>query len=398
MAGAVPISSANRIDAYPVRVVVVEQASASSESPNKGRNQDLLKGAASALSATALLAGATVLAKTAIGTSDHTPESVGSLTLLRVLISMLVLAAQGLVRTGPAGALPHATDAPRAAALGLSYFTFQTCWLWGVKLTSAFTAAISSLTIPMLSLLYAWVTDAEELRRGKVLGIMLTLLGCGLCIDPDSRSGGDISSANVDASPWVTFWVGILLLLISCCAFVCLVTLQPALLAKYDQAFVMAWCCAICAPLSLLHCLLDGSLADFHVLDAVSSPWELFVTLYFSLAATVAYLTLMASASLDLSPTLLTLCFAAEPLIVSLLDQAIFDESVTMLQLVGYAVTALGVATLVDLWQTTIPCPPPFGWLRSSFVPVGLGAIHLGWEPRPELVEVLVHPYPSDSK
>ena len=108
-----------------------------------------LLGASAALTATALLAGATVVGKHAISPDPSRPV-VGAFIFWRTVLAVPFLFLIGLLQSRGHFELP-----PRCSHvvwLGMLYFCFQTCWMWGVAMTTPFIAAVSSLMIPVLSL------------------------------------------------------------------------------------------------------------------------------------------------------------------------------------------------------------------------------------------------------
>ena len=257
-----------------------------------------------------------------------------------------MLAALAFLRSGGVISLPP--HPWHVLGLGASYFSFQTCWMWGLELTTPFIAAISSLMIPVFSMLVSRCVGTEQLSAVQIAGTIYTVLGCGLCIpEPSGRDQA------------VSLVVGTAILLTCCACFVGLVLIQQSLMQSAKQVAVgadpppyQAWLVfsytIVCIPLALVHCLLDGSAFDGRLIESFTTFEELSALLYFVIAGTVAYLELIAIAGRHLQPTMLTLCFAAEPLVVTILQYFCYADGITWLQLFGYVVTAWGVHVIAS--------------------------------------------------
>ena len=127
----------------------------------------------------------------------------GAFVFWRALLALPLLALTAFVRSGGHIALPPQGSRVRTVALALLYFSFQTCWMWGLAKTTPFMAAISSLMIPVFSLLVARAIGAERLSALQTAGAGVTVLGCGLCIPaPAARqSRGIHGSHSIPHSP-----------------------------------------------------------------------------------------------------------------------------------------------------------------------------------------------------
>lgn len=108
-----------------------------------------LLGSCLALLATAFLSGATVIGKSSLGSpAANDNHSVGVLMFWRMSLATPIVACLCKL-TGETLRLPNASDVASVTRIALFYSGFQGAWCWGIKLTTPFIAAISSLTIPV---------------------------------------------------------------------------------------------------------------------------------------------------------------------------------------------------------------------------------------------------------
>ena len=105
----------------------------------------------------------------------------------------------------------------------------QLLFFKGVSLTTAVNGSIIMTLTPIMVLIWAAILINERITPGKILGILLGLVGALIII---SKSGGAESSGN---------WQGDLLVFINAISYACYLVLVKPLMAHYRPLTVITW-------------------------------------------------------------------------------------------------------------------------------------------------------------
>ncbi|KAL1515153.1 hypothetical protein AB1Y20_004214 [Prymnesium parvum] len=289
-------------------------------------------GLAAALLAALLMAGYLLLGEYFMSNLDNGDP--GTFLLGRQLIASLLMTLLSAARDG--WAMPRRADRPRIHLLGLLNFVNAVGFVWGFKLTSAFTTSVMQLSIPVFTLFASVALREESLSFGKLCGVLLVVTGCGFVsvARPAEGGGGHITS----------FGTGLVVLVLQCFSFVGIMLLQKRVLEHYPVSLVVAWSYTLCTLWSLLYSAVDGSLTRLP--EQFSSPSKVAIVVYSAVFGAVAYFELVAFATKHLPATLVAISVAFEPLAVSIAGLFFSAARTSLLELGGYVTAAVGTTVL----------------------------------------------------
>jgi drug/metabolite transporter (DMT)-like permease len=224
-------------------------------------------------------------------------------------------------------------DLPKLVAIGIFIITLNiTFFFLGMERTSATSASVLTLIIPMLSVLAGWMFLKEKIYMVNLWGIFLGLVGALIIIGLPQLINGTFSTEEM---------LGNIFIIISSISFVIGATLSRQMLKKYPSLIVTAFA------------FLVGVLTFFvpTFLDYLENPgWTYSVTLIGILG--LIYMILLSSISAyflfewGLARTSLVsadLFQYLEPFIATGLAVLLLGENVTYSFIIGAALIALGV-------------------------------------------------------
>ena len=250
-------------------------------------------GLAAALLAALLMAGYLLLGKhfvSSLDAGDPAGFLLGRQLLASALMIVLAAARNGCV-------LPRRDDQQMIHLLGLLNFVNAVGFVWGFKLTTAFTTSVMQLSIPVFTLLASVALGQEALSPGKVVGVLLVVMGCGLV---SARPESGAVAVALEGSSAV-FGIGTAVLVAQCVSFVGLMLVQKHLLQRYSVSLVVAWSYTLCTLWSLLYSVADGSITRLP--QQFASRSKLAIVVYSALFGAVAYFELIAFATKHLPAT-----------------------------------------------------------------------------------------------
>jgi len=307
-------------------------------------------GAAAAILAAVVMAGYVVLSKRFVGQSDSDHGILGAFLLTRQLLASAIMLGMTAARHGCH--LPSPEHTSMVARLGFLNFVNAVGFAWGVKLTTAFVTSVMQLSIPILTLVYSMLSGVEAPSLPKGGALLFTLLGCVLVV---VGGAGEQAAAPAAAdaahvrSP-LTLVAGVAILVAQCASFVGLVVTQTRLLEHYAVDQVVGWSYAVGTGWSAIYCVADGSLFRLPEL-APASGAGVTTVLYGALLGAVAYFELLGIATKHLSPTLVGISVALEPLCVSALGVCFFGYTLNRVEVGGYMCAAVGAFSLAGAYS-----------------------------------------------
>ena len=302
-------------------------------------------GAAAAVTAAAVMAGYVVLGKQFVGQAGSSASDVGLFLLARQLIAAVLMVLLAVGKHGTGQMLPRPEHRRALGMLGLLNFINAVGFVWGVRLTTAFVTSVMQLSIPVLTLLYSTLAGLEPPSLTKTASLLVTVLGCALVTTGSAREPGDGGAS-------LSLGVGVLVLFAQCSSFVALVVVQKRVLEFYPVAVVVGWSYCLCTAWSCVYCLLDGSLFRLAEL-ATRSTAGLAIIAYSAVFGAVAYFELLGIATKHLSPTLVTISVALEPLGVSAIGVCFFGYRLNASEIAGYTCAAVGCTSLAYAYART---------------------------------------------
>ena len=302
-------------------------------------------GAAAAVTAAGVMAGYVVLGKHFVGKAGSSASDVGLFLLARQLIAATLMVLLAVGKHGTGQMLPRPEHRRALGVLGLLNFVNAVGFVWGVRLTTAFVTSVMQLSIPVLTLLYSTLAGLEAPSLVKTASLLVTILGCALVTTGSVREPGDSDTG-------LSLGLGVLLLFAQCSSFVALVVVQKRVLEFYPVAVVVGWSYCLCTAWSCVYCVLDGSIFRLAEL-ATRSTAGLAIILYSAVFGAVAYFELLGIATKHLSPTLVTISVALEPLGVSAIGVCFFGYSLNASEIAGYTCAAVGCTSLAYAYART---------------------------------------------
>ena len=152
-----------------------EQLVAQSPSPAPLQVVRPVAGLIAALLAALLMAGYLLLGKHFVSLDAGDPAGflLGRQLIASALMLVLAAARNGCI-------LPRRDDQQTIHLLGLLNFVNAVGFVWGFKLTTAFTTSVMQLSIPVFTLVASVALGQEALSPGKAVGVLLVVGGCGL--------------------------------------------------------------------------------------------------------------------------------------------------------------------------------------------------------------------------
>lgn len=323
-----------------------ETAQLMPNSPPLPKKQSI-KGALAAGSAAMVMAGYLVLGKRFVSAPEDMGGDVGAFLLLRQLMASLLLI---LVTVASHGfVLPNKEHQGQLHLLGIMNFINAVGFVWGFKLTTAFITSVMQLCIPVMTMLYSFAAGVEAPSVLKVVGLLTVVAGCLLVTTSTSASEGDTHDATHASTPAWQFYLGVGIITAQCMSFVGLVIVQEKVMRHYSVPVVVCWSYCLCTLWSVLYSLCDGSfLRLHHHLTSVSS---MAIITYSATAGAVIYFQLIGYATKHLSPTLVSLSVALEPLAVSAIGAVAYGDALRPLDFLGYFLAAAGVITITFSYQ-----------------------------------------------
>lgn len=302
-------------------------------------------GAAAAVTAAGVMAGYVVLGKHFVGKAGSSASDVGLFLLARQLIAATLMVLLAVGKHGTGQMLPRPEHRRALGVLGLLNFVNAVGFVWGVRLTTAFVTSVMQLSIPVLTLLYSTLAGLEAPSLVKTASLLVTILGCALVTTGSVGEPGDGDTG-------LSLGLGVLLLFAQCSSFVALVVVQKRVLEFYPVAVVVGWSYCLCTAWSCVYCVLDGSIFRLAEL-ATRSTAGLAIILYSAVFGAVAYFELLGIATKHLSPTLVTISVALEPLGVSAIGVCFFGYSLNASEIAGYTCAAVGCTSLAYAYART---------------------------------------------
>ena len=145
-------------------------------------------GSVAAVLAAVLMAGYLLLGKQYVSRPGADGDPAVFL-LGRQLVASLLMGCLATARDG--FVLPHAEDRKALHLLGLLNFVNAIGFVWGFKLTTAFTTSVMQLCIPVLTLGASVAMAMEPLSMGKLTGVFLVVAGNGR--SAQNHEGSDLS-------------------------------------------------------------------------------------------------------------------------------------------------------------------------------------------------------------
>lgn len=237
-----------------------------------------------------------------------------SLVGLRVGITALILL---LVQSARKRIfLQYGRDYIALAALSLFGVTLnQILFIGGLSLTKAVNTSLLAVTIPIFTLIFSTLTGNEQITRRKVLGILLSITGVVLIIDPRKASFSSETTAG-----------DILIVLNSIC-YAIYVSLSKKIITRNGPFRSMMWLfifsSLVCVPLGYFS---FSSMPENNV-----TPEIWLIVIYIAVAATAGAYLLNAFALSKVDPSIVASYIYLQPLVGLLLGVLFLGESVGLL-------------------------------------------------------------------
>lgn len=234
--------------------------------------------------------------------------------------------------------LKEKEDYKRLAVLSIFGVTLnQIFFIGGLSLTKAANTSLLASTIPIFTLIIGVIIGAEKLRAKKVIGLILSLVGVVILIDPRNAS---FSSQTT---------LGDIVIVINSLSFGIYVATSKAIITRNGAFRSMMWvfifASIICVPLGWT------SLATVDIPRVGTEIWLLI--LYIAIGATTVPYLLNAWALARVSPSTLAVFIYLQPLIGFLLAVIFLGEVLDL----RFALAAALVFTGVFLTTKTRKVP-----------------------------------------
>ncbi|HXF42160.1 MAG TPA: EamA family transporter, partial [Pyrinomonadaceae bacterium] len=202
------------------------------------------------------------------------------------------------------------------AALSLFGVTLnQILFIGGLSLTKAVNTSLLAVTIPIFTLIFSTLTGNEQITRRKVLGILLSITGVVLIIDPRKASFSSETTAG-----------DILIVLNSIC-YAIYVSLSKKIITRNGPFRSMMWLfifsSLVCVPLGYFS---FSSMPENNV-----TPEIWLIVIYIAVAATAGAYLLNAFALSKVDPSIVASYIYLQPLVGLLLGVLFLGESVGLL-------------------------------------------------------------------
>jgi drug/metabolite transporter (DMT)-like permease len=234
--------------------------------------------------------------------------------------------------------LPSRRDLPMLALLGgLGVFGNQVLFITGLKHTTAINAAILMTSVPVLAVAAAAALRIERVGRGRLLGILLSVAGALVLVNP-LRFSADRGAA-----------LGNALILANCICYALFLVLQRPILARVPWRTVIAWSFLFGSAGVLV-----VAVPDLAALQPASVPGSTWLgILYIIVFPTVFAYAASTWAVRRSSPALVAAYSTLQPLVAALLAAAFLGERFGWLEGLGLALIVTG------LWRVTARPPQP---------------------------------------
>ena len=222
-AGSVPvrmrINPRCTMDPEKEQLVTVHVAEDASASPSVSSIRRPVAGMGAAVLAAVLMAGYLLLGKQYVS-HPGTDGDPAVFLLGRQVVASFLMAAIACKRDGCV--LPRTEDRPVLHLLGLLNFVNAVGFVWGFKLTTAFTTSVVQLSIPVLTLALSVAMSLEPLSASKLVGVLLVVCGCALVTAGDSTASAVAGASSFTAVEGIRseYVLGMAVLFAQCISFV----------------------------------------------------------------------------------------------------------------------------------------------------------------------------------
>lgn len=224
--------------------------------------------------------------------------------------------------------LQDRSDYLRLAALSLFGVVFnQLLFVGGLSLTKAANTSLLAVTIPIFTLLVGSIIGTEELRRAKIVGIILAASGVILLIDPRSAS---FSSETT---------IGDIMIILNSLSYGIYVATSKDVITRNGAFRSMMWLFIfagmICLPLGVF------SLSTISVPEVEIDIWAIVV--YISVGATAGPYLLNAWSLARVSPSTVAVFVYLQPLIGFVLAVIFLGENIDFRFIIAALLVFAGV-------------------------------------------------------
>lgn len=224
--------------------------------------------------------------------------------------------------------IPARRELPILALLGtLGVFLNQVLFIVGLDHTTASNAAILMPSIPVFALALGALLGIEAIGPRRVTGVVLTVGGCLVLVDPTRFTAGSESA------------VGNLLILLNCLSYAAFLVFQRPVLGRLPWRTVIAWAFLFG---SLLVVVAGGaSLARLDVEGVPAAAWLglAFIVIF----PTVLGYALSTWAVRRSTPSLVAIYTTSQPLVAALAAVMLLGESLGAAEAIGFALISSGV-------------------------------------------------------
>jgi drug/metabolite transporter (DMT)-like permease len=224
--------------------------------------------------------------------------------------------------------LPRGREIGVLALLGgLGVFANQVLFINGLKLTTATNAAILMPSLPVFALAAAALLGIERIGPRRVLGILLSIAGALVVVNPFRFSGGHQAA------------LGNLLILGNCLCYALFLVLQRPILGRLPWRTVIAWAFLLGSLGTLVVAVPDLARLDPARISAGTWLGVAYIVLFASVFAYAANTWAVRRSS----PTQVAAYNTLQPVVTAVLAAAFLHERLTWSEGVGFALIATGL-------------------------------------------------------
>jgi drug/metabolite transporter (DMT)-like permease len=230
-------------------------------------------------------------------------------------------------------------DYPRFAFLGCCSFLNVVGTVVALGYLSATRYSIMQPSIPIWGGLISAALGYERLTPTKTFGVLLAVAGAVLIDTWDPGGGGDDDSSDV--------LLGSLLVVVQCMAMACLTVFQRPMVLKYPPACVTFAYYAVGSLITVLVCI--GWLSRFSTADLYfdGNAFAWIALAYATVFATLFAYNAISWAVVRLPPGVVTAYSTLQPVGTAVLSVIVWGRVVTLPEVVGGALVALGLLATV---------------------------------------------------